>query len=114
MPQGGDLAIEAANVHLDARGAAAYSEMAEGDYVVLTVADTGIGMPEAVLRRAIEPFFTTKPPTAGSGLGLSMAYGFAKQSGGHLDIESTVGIGTTVRLYLPRAGDDAACGARHP
>jgi CheY-like chemotaxis protein len=77
--------------------------MDEGDYVILTVTDTGTGMPPAVVQRAIEPFFTTKPPAAGSGLGLSMAYGFAKQSGGHLDIESSVGLGTRVSLYLPRA-----------
>ena len=88
-------------------GAAPYAEVAEGDYVVLTVTDTGTGMSEAVVQRAVEPFFTTKPPSAGSGLGLSMAYGFAKQSGGHLDIDSAVGVGTTVRLYLPRASDDA-------
>jgi CheY-like chemotaxis protein len=103
MTRGGNLTIEAANVYLDAQNATAYSEVGEGDYVVLTVTDTGTGMPEAVVRQAIEPFFTTKPPSAGSGLGLSMAYGFAKQSGGHLDIESVVGIGTKVRLYLPRA-----------
>ncbi len=108
MPQGGRLTIEAANFHLDARGAAPYSELRNDDYVVLTVADTGVGMSDAVVRQAVEPFFTTKPPSAGSGLGLSMAYGFAKQSGGHLDIESAVGVGTKVRLYLPRANDDAA------
>jgi signal transduction histidine kinase/CheY-like chemotaxis protein len=108
MPQGGSLTIEAANFHLDARGAAPYSELRNDDYVVLTVADTGVGMSDAVVRQAVEPFFTTKPPSAGSGLGLSMAYGFAKQSGGHLDIESAVGVGTKVRLYLPRANDDAA------
>ncbi len=107
MPQGGNLTIDAANFHLDAQGAAPYSEMREDDYVVLTVADTGVGMAEAVVRQAVEPFFTTKPPSAGSGLGLSMAYGFAKQSGGHLDIESAVGVGTKIRLYLPRASDDA-------
>jgi signal transduction histidine kinase len=103
MPHGGRLRIEAANLHLDAETAAAYSEVGEGDYVVLTVTDTGTGMPQSVVQRAIEPFFTTKPPAVGSGLGLSMAYGFAKQSGGHLDIESSVGIGTRVSLYLPRA-----------
>ena len=107
MPRGGNLTIEAANVHLDARGAEAYTEMTEGDYVVLSVTDTGTGMAEDVLQRAIEPFFTTKPPTAGSGLGLSMVYGFAKQSGGHLDIESVVGVGTTVKLYLPRSNETA-------
>ena len=105
MPQGGSLTIQAANVYLDAQSAAGYSEVGEGDYVVLTVTDTGTGMPEAVVQQAIEPFFTTKPPSVGAGLGLSMAYGFAKQSGGHLDIESVVGTGTKVRLYLPRAHD---------
>ena len=106
MLQGGKLVLKAANMHLDARSASDYPEMTEGDYVMLSVADTGIGMSQTVLERAIEPFFTTKPPTSGSGLGLSMTYGLAKQSGGHLAIESSVGIGTTVRLYLPRASDD--------
>jgi signal transduction histidine kinase/ActR/RegA family two-component response regulator len=108
MPQGGNLTIEAANVHLDAHDAPADADVAEGDYVVLSVTDTGSGMAEDVVQRAVEPFFTTKPPSAGSGLGLSMAYGFAKQSGGHLDIASVVGAGTTVRLYLPRASEPAA------
>ena len=107
MRQGGRLALAAANVHLDAAGAARYAEMDEGDYVMLSVTDTGTGMSRAVVERAIEPFFTTKPPSSGSGLGLSMAYGFAKQSGGHLAIESVVGAGTTVRLWLPRASDGA-------
>jgi signal transduction histidine kinase len=114
MPQGGNLSIEAANIHLDARSAAAYTEVAEGDYVVLTVTDTGTGMSEDVVQRAVEPFFTTKPPSAGSGLGLSMAYGFAKQSGGHLDIESVIGTGTKVRLYLPRAAEDAVAVTKAP
>jgi signal transduction histidine kinase len=114
MPRGGNLTIEAANVHLDARGAEAYTEMTEGDYVVLSVTDTGTGMAEDVLQRAIEPFFTTKPPTAGSGLGLSMVYGFAKQSGGHLDIESVVGGGTTVKLYLPRSNETAEAATNTP
>ena len=107
MPQGGSLAIETSNAHLDAVGAREKGELSEGDYIVLAVTDTGCGMLREVIERAIEPFFTTKPPSAGSGLGLSMAYGFAKQSGGHLDIDSEVGVGTTVRLYLPRAQDDA-------
>ena len=107
MPQGGTLRVEAANVHLDAQSAGRYGEMDAGDYVVLSVTDTGAGMPRAVAERAIEPFFTTKPPATGSGLGLSMAYGFAKQSGGHLAIDSVVGTGTTVRLYLPRGSDEA-------
>ena len=107
MPHGGELTIEPANLYLNANAAAAYGELDDGDFVVLSVTDTGVGMSEAVLRRAIEPFFTTKPPSAGSGLGLSMVYGFAKQSGGHLDIESTVGVGTKVKLFLPRACDHA-------
>lgn len=106
MPRGGRLTIEAANVHLDADSAEAFGEVVEGDYVILTVTDTGTGMLQSVVRRAIEPFFTTKPPSVGSGLGLSMVYGFAKQSGGHLNIESAVGIGTSVRLYLPRASEN--------
>jgi signal transduction histidine kinase/FixJ family two-component response regulator len=114
MPLGGGLMIEAANVHLDARDTGADADVAEGDYVVLSVTDTGSGMPEDVVRRAVEPFFTTKPPSAGSGLGLSMAYGFAKQSGGHLDIESVVGVGTTVRLYLPRASETAVAVEQAP
>ena len=77
--------------------------MAPGDYIVLAVTDTGVGMAPAVLERVVEPFFTTKESGAGSGLGLSMIYGFARQSGGHLRIESKLGHGTTVRLYLPRA-----------
>ncbi|CAH2602079.1 Histidine kinase [Rhodovastum atsumiense] len=113
MPQGGRLGIEVVNAHLDARRAAAF-EVTEGDYVMLALADTGTGMPKEVMRRAIEPFFTTKPPSAGSGLGLSMVYGFAKQSGGHLDLDSVVGAGTTVRLYLPRAPEEAVAQAAAP
>jgi CheY-like chemotaxis protein len=108
MPRGGKLTIEAANCRVDAQDAVTCGEMGEGDYVVLTVTDTGIGMPQSVLDRAIEPFFTTKPPSVGSGLGLSMVYGFAKQSGGHLDIQSIVEVGTHVRLYLPRASQQSA------
>jgi len=105
MPQGGRLTLEAVNVHLDARDNAICPDLNQGDYVALAVTDTGVGMPEEVAGRATEPFFTTKPPAAGSGLGLSMAYGFAKQSGGHLEIESKVGAGTTIRMFLPRVSD---------
>ena len=101
MPRGGTISIATANAHLEPGEQDA--EVAPGDYVVLAVTDTGTGMPPEVLERAIEPFFTTKEPGAGSGLGLSMIFGFAKQSGGHLRIESKPGHGTTVRLYLPRA-----------
>ena len=103
MPDGGKLAIETANTQLDADYAARNVEVAPGDYVVLAVSDTGSGMAPEVAERAFEPFFTTKGVGKGSGLGLSMIYGFAKQSAGHLKIYSEPGHGTTVRLYLPRA-----------
>jgi CheY-like chemotaxis protein len=108
MSGGGTVTIAAANVHLDAQGAAGYTEMGEGDYVTLAVTDTGIGMSEEVVERATEPFFTTKHSSVGSGLGLSMVYGFAKQSAGHMDIRSAIGKGTTIKLYFPRAGDETA------
>ncbi len=111
MPDGGDLTIATFNTQFDARIANASSDTGDDDYVVLSVADTGTGMPPDIVERATEPFFTTKPPASGSGLGLSMAYGFARQSGGHLVIESQVGIGTTIRLYLPRARDNAGSAA---
>jgi PAS domain S-box-containing protein len=104
MPGGGKLTIETANAPLDADYAARNAEVTPGDYIVLAVSDTGVGMPPEVVERAFEPFFTTKDIGKGSGLGLSMIYGFAKQSGGHLKIYSELGHGTTVRLYLPRAG----------
>ncbi len=99
MPQGGELIIRTANVPAPERPSA----LAEGDYVVLAVRDTGTGMTEEVLSRARDPFFTTKPIGQGSGLGLSMAHGVAIQSGGRLRIETVVGAGTTVSVYLPRA-----------
>jgi len=114
MPDGGRLTIETANVHLDGPAAALHVEATPGDYVVLAVTDTGGGMPAGVAERATEPFFSTKPPGSGSGLGLSMIDGFARQSGGHLAIKSEVGVGTTVRLYLPRAQEGAATGPDAP
>jgi PAS domain S-box-containing protein len=96
MPRGGELAISARRVALAGDG-----ELESGVYVVFSVADTGSGMPPDVLARALEPFFTTKGSGKGSGLGLSMVYGFVKQSGGRVAIESTVGAGTRVDLYLP-------------
>ena len=108
MPEGGTIAIETANVHLDAQSAARYTEVSKGDYVTLTVTDTGIGMSTEVVERATEPFFTTKYSSVGSELGLSMVYGFAKQSAGHLDISSDIGKGTAIKLYFPRSGDEMA------
>ena len=99
MPEGGRLTIRTANV---SRGDAP-PDLAAGDYVLIAVSDTGEGMSEEVLRRAVEPFFTTKEPGKGSGLGLSMVHGVATQSGGGLHIDSRLGRGTTVNVYLPRA-----------
>ncbi len=91
MPKGGTITVEASNEHLDAEYAARNAEVIPGAYVRISVSDTGTGMPPDVLARVIEPFFTTKEPGQGTGLGLSMVYGFVKQSGGHLRIYSEVG-----------------------
>jgi signal transduction histidine kinase/ActR/RegA family two-component response regulator len=107
MPQGGRLTIESANLRPSGPTEVAHDELGAGDFIMLTVTDDGVGMPAPVLQRAFEPFFTTKLSSVGSGLGLSMVYGFAKQSGGHLEIESAVGVGTRVRLFLPRAREHA-------
>ncbi len=103
MPEGGKLTIDAHNKRLDFDYAARHIDVMPGDYVVLSVTDTGVGMGADVIERAFEPFFTTKEVGKGSGLGLSMVYGFARQSGGHAKIYSEAGQGTTVRLYLPRS-----------
>jgi len=102
MPDGGTLRIEARNVIAEP-GDAKRRTIPPGDYVVIEIADTGVGMWADTARRAFEPFFTTKAAGKGSGLGLSMVYGFARQSGGTAEIESRVGGGTTVKLYLPRS-----------
>jgi len=102
MPDSGRLIVETANLSLDAERAAHEPELMAGDYVMLAVSDTGVGMTPEVLMRAVQPFFTTKEVGKGSGLGLSMVYGFAKQSGGHMKIYSEAGHGCTVKLYLPR------------
>jgi signal transduction histidine kinase len=107
MPGGGALVIETKNVVLDESGAAALTEIEPGPYVIASVRDSGSGMTDEVKRRAIEPFYTTKDIDKGTGLGLSQVYGFARQSNGQLEIESERGKGTTVRIYLPRASDDA-------
>lgn len=104
MPEGGALLIETANAQLDADYAAVNQEVVPGDYVMIAVTDTGRGMPPDVLAKAFDPFFTTKEPGSGTGLGLSMVYGFAKQSGGHVRIYSEIDRGTIVRLYLPCGG----------
>ncbi|MBU8538744.1 hybrid sensor histidine kinase/response regulator [Falsiroseomonas tokyonensis] len=103
MPDGGQLTIETANARLDADYARDEGELMPGDYVMVQVSDSGTGMRPEILARAFEPFFTTKEVGQGSGLGLSMVYGFLKQSGGHVTIHSQPAGGTRVRMYLPRA-----------
>lgn len=106
MPDGGTLSIRTATVLLGEEDVERLPEVVAGDYAVVTVTDTGTGMEPDVIRQAFDPFFTTKEIGAGSGLGLSMVFGFTKQSGGHVEIESDVGEGTRVRLYLPHTGQN--------
>ena len=106
MPDGGRLTIETANKRLDVR-AAAERDMAPGQYISVCVTDNGVGMAPDVVAKAFDPFFTTKPLGAGTGLGLSMTYGFARQSGGHVRVYSEPGRGTTMCIYLPRHDVDA-------
>jgi CheY-like chemotaxis protein len=105
MDNTGKLTLEVGNAFLDDRYALEHAEVTAGQYVMLAVTDTGCGMTPEVLAQAYEPFFSTKPEGKGSGLGLSMVYGFVKQSGGHVKIYSEPGLGTTVKLYLPRTHD---------
>jgi len=115
MPDGGKLTIETANVNLDADYAARNPDVTSGPHAMISISDSGTGIAPEVLEHVFEPFFTTKPQGQGTGLGLSMAYGFAKQSGGHIRIYSELGQGTTVKLYLPRTADAETDGAdRHP
>jgi CheY-like chemotaxis protein len=102
LPGGGKLRIETGNVTLDEAFVARNPDVAVGDYAMLSITDTGTGIPPEMLAKVFEPFFTTKGVGKGTGLGLSMVYGFIKQSNGHITIDSTVGRGTTFKLYLPR------------
>jgi CheY-like chemotaxis protein len=107
MPSGGTLCVRTANLETHDGGRPA--DLAPGNYVRISVSDTGGGMSEDIRSKAFEPFFTTKEPGKGSGLGLSQVYGFARQSGGTVQLESAIGRGTTVSIFLPRAiGDEGA------
>lgn len=103
MPQGGQLQITTANKHLDEDYASLHPGLAAGDYALIEVTDNGAGMTKQTMAQIFEPFFTTKREGHGTGLGLSMVFGFMKQSEGHINVYSEVGVGTTFRLYLPRA-----------
>jgi signal transduction histidine kinase len=107
QPKGGTLIIETSNRKLDAQYCAEHEEVIAGDYVEISVTDTGMGMTPEIMEKVFQPFFTTKGPEKGSGLGLSMIYGFVKQSNGYIKMYSEVGHGTTVKIYLPRLRDSA-------
>jgi PAS domain S-box-containing protein len=112
MPKGGTISIETHNVRLDRDYTTANPDATLGEFVQLSVSDTGAGMSPQVIERCFEPFFTTKSIEKGTGLGLSMVYGFVKQSGGHIKIYSEVGHGTTVKIYLPRSDSGAIASVR--
>jgi len=114
MPDGGKVTLECANAYVDEAYAARHTDLKAGQYVVVSLSDSGIGMSPDTVSRAVDPFFTTKPPGQGTGLGLSQVFGFIKQSGGHLNIYSELKQGTTVKLYLPRAYQDADQVAESP
>ena len=106
MPDGGTLTIKTANSVLDGSTIKGLETVESGDYVMFEVSDNGTGMTPQTLAKAFDPFFTTKPVGVGTGLGLSMIYGFAQQSGGHVSLSSEVDVGTCVRVYLPRHVDE--------
>ena len=114
MPKGGQLCFATHNARLDTSYASQHADVTAGDYALIEVSDTGTGIPPEIVTRIFEPFFTTKESGRGTGLGLAMAFGFVKQSGGHLTVYSEPGLGTTFRLYLPRGDDGEAAAASAP
>jgi CheY-like chemotaxis protein len=107
MPDGGVFSIETRNVHLDGGQSGRLVDVSPGDYVMLRVRDTGIGMDETVQANVFEPFFTTKPPGKGTGLGLATVFGIVQHSGGQINLTSAPGVGTTIDIYLPEAPADS-------
>jgi signal transduction histidine kinase len=114
MPNGGKLTIETSNASLDETYVREHLGLVPGQYVLVEVTDTGTGMPAEIIAKAFDPFFTTKPVGKGTGLGLSQAYGFVKQSGGHIKIYSELGQGTTIKIYLPRFVGENGVSAAQP
>ncbi|WP_423794563.1 MASE4 domain-containing protein [Methylobacterium durans] len=108
MPDGGHLTVKTCNAHLDGHELAERPDLSPGAYVLIAVSDTGQGMDATTLSHAFEPFFTTKDVGKGTGLGLSQVYGFVRQAGGHAQIKSDIGLGTSVELYLPRSAERAS------
>ena len=107
MPEGGTITLKTANLEIDSSDGVSFAGLPEGEYVSISITDTGTGIPREYLQRVMDPFFTTKEEGKGTGLGLSMVYGFAKQSGGAAQIYSEVGLGTTLRLFFPATADES-------
>jgi CheY-like chemotaxis protein len=110
LPDGGSIILATENVHVDQFGPSPYPEVKPGEYALLVVSDTGAGIPEAIKGQIFEPFFTTKGAGVGSGLGLSSCYGIITQNGGYMTVDSEVGTGTSMRVFLPRIDREAGTG----